>query len=204
MHDLLKEREVATRTAGYSRTAMGFHWAIALLIFTAFPVGVYMHDLPLSPDKLRLLNYHKWLGVAVFMLATLRVVWRLTHRPPELPASLAKWERMGAASMHGLLYALIFFVPLGGWLMSSAKGFQTVWLGVLPIPDLIGKDKEIGRLLEQVHQIADFTMLGLMGGHVAAALKHHFLAGDDVLVRMIPFLRRPLRVTGNGSTTSRA
>src|SRR5208283_2011179 len=173
MHNLLKEREVATRTAGYSRTATGFHWAIVLLIFIAFPVGVYMHDLPLSPDKLRLLNYHKWLGVAVFMLATLRVAWRVTHRPPELPASLAKWERMGAAAMHGLLYALIFFVPLSGWLMSSAKGFQTVWLGVLPIPDLIGKDKQIGRLLEQVHQIADFTMLGLVGGHVAAALKHH-------------------------------
>jgi len=202
--DPLRKRELTTAVSRYSRAAMGFHWAVALLIFAAFPIGIYMHNLVLSPEKLKLINYHKWLGIAAFMLAAMRLAWRMAQRPPALPATLAKWERISAAAMHHLLYMLILLVPLSGWLMSSAKGFQTVWFGVLPLPDLLDKDKEIGKLLEQVHRIANFTMLGLVGGHMAAALRHHFLAEGEVLVRMIPFRRRPLRVPRNGSSAASA
>ena len=174
----------------YTRTAVALHWAIALLVFAAFPLGVYMHELPLSPDKLRLYSYHKWIGVSIFLLAVLRVTWRSTHRPPPLPAAMPRWEKLAANTVHYLLYALLFAVPLSGWLMSSAKGFQTVWFGVLPLPDLLAKNKELGDLLKEVHEILNFTLLGLVFAHIGAALKHHFIERDGILARMIPFLGR--------------
>jgi len=172
----------------YTRTAITLHWAVAALIFATFPLGVYMHDLPLSPDKLRLYSYHKWAGVTILLLAVLRVSWRIGHRPPPLPAAMPNWEKLAGHTVHYLLYALIFAVPLSGWLMSSAKGVQTVWFGVLPIPDLLPKDKELGDLLKEVHESLNFALLGLVLAHAGAALKHHFIERDDILVRMLPFL----------------
>ena len=174
----------------YTRTAVTLHWAIALLIFAAFPLGVYMHELPLSPDKLRLYSYHKWIGVSIFLLAVLRVTWRSTHRPPPLPAAMPRWEKLAASTVHYLLDGRILAVPLSGWLMSSAKGVQTVWFGVLPLPDLLAKNKELGDLLKEVHESLNFAMLGLVLAHIGAAFKHHFIEHDEVLARMIPFLKR--------------
>ncbi|MBC2731973.1 MAG: cytochrome b [Thiobacillus sp.] len=168
----------------YSTPAIVLHWLVALLIFVAFPLGLYMADLPLSPEKLKLFSYHKWIGVTVFMLAGLRVVWRLTHTPPPLPASVAGWQRRASAVAHGLLYLLILVIPISGWLMSSAKGVQTVWFGVLPLPDLIGKDKALGHLLEEVHETLNYTLLALVVLHVAGALQHHFIERQPFLQRM--------------------
>ncbi|MBN8770456.1 MAG: cytochrome b [Thiobacillus sp.] len=168
----------------YSTPAIVLHWLVALLIFVAFPLGLYMADLPLSPEKLKLFSYHKWIGVTVFMLAGLRVVWRLTHTPPPLPASVASWQRRASAVAHGLLYLLILVIPISGWLMSSAKGVQTVWFGVLPLPDLIGKDKALGHLLEEVHETLNYTLLALVVLHVAGALQHHFIERQPFLQRM--------------------
>ncbi|OIR13963.1 hypothetical protein GALL_51000 [mine drainage metagenome] len=172
----------------YTRTAITLHWLIALLICAAFPLGLYMHDLPLSPHKLRMYSYHKWIGVTVFLFAVVRLSWRISHRPPSLPDSMANWEKSVAHAMHFALYALIFLAPLSGWLMSSAKGFQTVWFGMLPLPDLVGKDKELGNTLQEVHEALNFLMLGLVLAHAGAALKHHVIERDDVLARMLPFL----------------
>jgi cytochrome b561 len=190
VNDLSKNQILPRRPSAYTRGAISFHWAIALLIFAAFPLGLYMHNLPLSPDKLKLFSYHKWIGITALILAVARVVWRVNHRPPDLPTTMPRWERFSALAIHILLYALILAVPLSGWLMSSATGFQTVWFGVLPLPDLIGKDKEFGRLLLELHQTLNFLLITLVGGHIAAALKHHFLTHDHILIRMVPFLRK--------------
>jgi len=173
-----------TSNLRYTTPAIVLHWLVALLIFVGFPLGVYMHELPLSPTKLQLYSYHKWIGITVLLLAGLRVAWRLTHRPPPLPDSVVRWQRQASAAVHGLLYVLILAIPLSGWLMSSAKGFPVVWFGVLPLPDLIGKDKALGDLLAGVHQALNFTLLGLVILHVAAALKHHFIERQPFLQRM--------------------
>jgi cytochrome b561 len=107
-----------------------------------------------------------------------------------MPDTMQRWEKIAAASVHYLLYALIFAIPLSGWLMSSAKGFQTVWFGILPLPDLIGKDKEVGDVLQEVHEVLNFLLLGSVIAHTGAALKHHFIERDDILARMVPFLGR--------------
>jgi cytochrome b561 len=119
----------------------------------------------------------------------LRLGWRLLHRPPELPAGVPAWQRSLAAATHVLLYLLMIVVPLSGWLMSSAKGFQTVWFGVLPLPDLLDKNAELGELLQQMHKLLNFSMAALVFTHLGAALKHHFIDRDDILARMLPFLR---------------
>jgi cytochrome b561 len=95
-------------------------------------------------------------------------------------------ERLAAHAGHHLLYVLMIAIPLSGWLMSSAKGFQTVWFGVLPLPDLLAKDKALGNLLETVHVVLNYTLIAVLLGHVGAALKHHFIDRDDVLTRMLP------------------
>ena len=168
----------------YTRTAAVLHWLIALLVLAMFPLGLYMADLKLSPDKLKLYSYHKWLGVTVFALALLRVLWRLTHTPPAFPASLPVWQQRAAHHGHLLLYILLFAAPLTGWLMSSALGFQTVWFGVLPLPDLLDKNESLGETLKTVHRYVNYAFAIVVVGHIAAALKHHWWDRDGTMDRM--------------------
>jgi cytochrome b561 len=175
----------------YTRTAIGLHWLVAVAIIGTFSLGIYMHELPLSPDKLKLYSWHKWVGVSIFLLVLARIVWRLSHRPPAPVAGMPVWQQRAAEAVHVLLYVLMVAIPLSGWLMSSAKGVPTVWFGVLPLPDLLGKDKALGDLLATVHKTLNLSMAALVLAHTAAALKHHLVDRDDVLVRMLPMLKKP-------------
>ena len=170
----------------YTRTAKGLHWLMTILFFGLLALGFYMHDLPLSPEKLQLYSWHKWAGVTAFLLVWFRLFWRIAHRPPALPASMSTLMQRAAHAGHFLLYGLMIAIPLSGWLMSSAKGFQTVWFGVLPIPDLLGKNKETGDLLQSVHMSLNLLFVAVIAGHIGAALKHHFIDKDDILTRMLP------------------
>jgi len=170
----------------YTGTAITLHWLIALAIAGTFVIGLTMTDLPFSPTKLRLYSWHKWAGVTIFVLVLIRLGWRLTHPAPPLPATMPGALRIAASGTHWLLYALMLAIPLSGWLMSSAKGFQTVWLGIVPLPDLVAKDPTLGHGLEEVHEVLAYSLLALVALHSAAALKHHFIDRDSVLTRMLP------------------
>jgi cytochrome b561 len=173
----------------YTSVAIALHWIIALAIFGTFALGVYMHELPLSPTKLKLYSYHKWIGVTIFALVLLRLAWRLAHKPPAPPPSMPAWQHRAASAAHALLYLLTLAIPLSGWLMSSASGFQVVYLSVLPIPDLLPKDKALAEQLKDLHESLNFLMLAVVVLHVAAALKHHLVDRDDVLARMAPVFK---------------
>jgi len=170
----------------YTATAKSLHWLMALLIFGLLALGFYMSDLPLSPEKLQFYSWHKWAGVSVFVLVWLRLVWRLTHRPPAFAASLSATQQTLAHLGHMALYLLMIAIPVSGWLMSSAKGVQTVWFGVLPLPDLLGRDKALGAQLADLHSALNIGLLVLIGGHAAVALFHHLVRKDDTLRRMLP------------------
>jgi cytochrome b561 len=172
----------------YSRTAISLHWLVALLVFAGWGLGWYMQDLPASPAKLRYVSWHKWLGVSVFLLAIARAAWRMTHHPPPLPASTEPWQVAVARLSHFLLYVLMLALPLSGWLMSSARGFQTVWFGLVPLPDLLAKDEALGRFLVEIHRNLAYALAALVALHVLAAAKHHFIDRDVVLRRMLPFV----------------
>lgn len=170
----------------YSSVAIALHWAIAAAIFCTFPLGVYMADLPLSPRKLQLVSYHKWVGITLLALACARLAWRLGHTPPALPPGMPAWQRRAATGAHWALYALIFAIPLSGWMYSSAVGVPTVYFGLWQLPDLVGRDKALAAALKLAHQALNFTLLAIVVVHVAAALKHHFVDRDGLLRRMQP------------------
>lgn len=171
----------------YNLTAISLHWLIALGLIGTFALGVYMSDLALSPNKLKLYSWHKWAGVSIFFLALCRLAWRVTHRPPALPGTMPARMHLLAHAAHWVLYALMLAIPVSGWLMSSAQGFQVVWFGIMPLPDLVARDKALGTLLQDIHVTLNYTLLCVVIAHVAAALKHHFIDRDDVLSRMLPW-----------------
>ncbi|MGB6240926.1 MAG: cytochrome b [Castellaniella sp.] len=177
-------------TQRYTRTAIFLHWLVALGLIGAFALGLYMQDLPLSPNKLKLFSWHKWAGVTLLVLIVIRLAWRLSHRAPELPPTMRPLARMAAHAGHWLLYALMVAIPLSGWLMSSAQGFQVVWFGILPLPDLLAKDAALGALLKDVHVTLNYTLLVAVIGHIGAALQHHFIQKDAVLSHMLPFANK--------------
>lgn len=168
----------------YSTTAIALHWLMALLIFCIVPLGLYMTELKLSPTKLQLFSYHKWLGTTLLLLILLRLIWRFMHKPPALP--VPRWQKLASEAVHMLFYALMLAIPVSGWLMSSAKGFQTVWLGLLPLPDLIGKNRELGQFLENLHANWSYLLMLFVFLHIAAALKHRFIDRDAIMDRMLP------------------
>jgi cytochrome b561 len=174
----------------YTPAAIAFHWILAALIIANIAFGLYTVDLPLSPQKLRYFSWHKWTGVTIFLLAAARLLWRLSHPAPALPATMKPWERRAAHAAHILLYVLFFAAPLTGWLFSSAAGFQTVYLGLLPIPDLLAKNEALADILKVTHHWVNYTLAAVIVLHSAAALKHHFVDRDEVLARMLPFVRR--------------
>ncbi|MFN0185674.1 MAG: cytochrome b [Aquabacterium sp.] len=175
----------APAPARYGRVAISLHWLMAVGLLAMMAVGTYMAGLDLSPSKLKLYNQHKWAGVVLLLLAMLRLAWRLTHRPPAA-APMPAWQARAAGLAHGLLYVLLFAVPLAGWAYSSAAGFPVVLFGVLPLPDLLPVDKSLAAAVRPLHRIAAWTLLALIVLHAAAALKHHFIDRDGLLRRMWP------------------
>lgn len=172
----------------YTTPAIALHWLLAVAIVAIFALGVQMSSMPFSPRRLQFFNWHKWAGVAILALSALRLLWRLTHRPPAVPAAPG-WQQAAAHATHLALYALFFAVPLVGWAYSSAAGFPIVFLGVLPLPDFVPADRELAELLKPWHGRLAWAMAALVALHVAAAFKHHFVDGDGLLHRMRPALR---------------
>jgi cytochrome b561 len=173
----------------YTRTAISLHWLIALILLAGFSLGLYMHDLPLSPQKLKYYSWHKWIGITIFMLGLIRVGWRLTHRAPGLPSSMPQWQRKAATASHVLLYVLILIIPISGWLYSSASGVPVVYLKLVPLPDLVAPDKALAAQLKLLHKTLNFSLAALVFLHIAAAIKHQFADRDGLLTRMLPILK---------------
>ncbi len=181
----IKTMNQTTASERYSGVAIAFHWLLALLIVVSFCVGAYMADLPFSPTRLKLYNWHKWAGVTILALSALRLLWRLTHRPPaDLP--MPAWQRSAAHVTHWGLYLLFFAVPLVGWAYSSAAGFPIVLYGVLPLPDFVSPDKALAEAIKPWHGRLAWLLALLVLMHVAAALKHQFIDRDGLLLRMRP------------------
>ncbi|HEX9174476.1 MAG TPA: cytochrome b [Telluria sp.] len=172
----------------YTTTAIALHWLLAVLIVGAFTLGLVMTDIPgLTPTKVRYYSWHKWAGVTVLALAALRLLWRLGHRAPAYPASMPGWQRGVAHALHGLLYILLFAVPLSGYFYSLASGVPVVYFGVLPLPVLIDADPALKPVLKALHYWLNMVLAGSVGIHVAAALWHQLVVRDGVMQRMLPF-----------------
>ena len=167
----------------YGGTAIALHWLLAAALLVSFCVGLYMTSLTLSPQRIRLYNWHKWTGLMILALSFVRLAWRLAHRPPaDLP--MPAWQRGAAHAMHLLMYVLFFAVPLAGWAYTSAVGFPVVVFGVLPLPDFVPVDKALAAQIKPWHAWLASLLAAVAALLVAAALKHHFIDRDGLLARM--------------------
>lgn len=179
--------------ARYTGVAILLHWVLAAALIGLFVLGMYMADLPFSPTRLKYYNWHKWAGMTVLGLSALRLVWRITHPAPALPAAIESampaWQRAAHHGTHHALYLLFFLVPLAGWLYSSAAGFPVVMFGVFPLPDLIAASPELAETLKPVHKLLAFALGLLVVLHVGAAVKHQLIDRDGLMQRMLPGAR---------------
>lgn len=172
----------------YSGVAIAFHWTIALLVIVNLVIGIG-HDA--IPALRALMGAHKAIGVTVLLLTAGRIAWRIAHRPPALPAGTPAWEKGVAHATHWTLYLLMIALPLSGWLMVSGPGPHRpfLWFGLFDIPTLpVGKP--LADLGGTAHGPLSWVMAALVVLHVAAALRHHLLLRDSVLVRIAPILGR--------------
>jgi len=169
----------------YTRVAIFFHWLIALIILVAWPVGLIMGDMEISPLKIKVFAWHKWAGITVLWLSVLRLSWRATHSTPEYPPAMPLWQVRSSKVVQWTLYALLFAVPMTGWLFSSAAGYSVFYFNLIHLPDLVEKNKALADQLHEIHETLNWVLLALFVVHFAAALKHHFIDKDTVLMRML-------------------
>jgi cytochrome b561 len=170
----------------YGITAQALHWIVAGLIVTQYVLARTAAHLPLGARKLALLAEHKSFGMTVFMLAVIRLAWRLENPPPPLPTDMRRVERFLAHATHVSFYVLLFAMPLSGWLMSSAKNYSVSWFGAFSWPNLINPNEAAFNFFKALHHSLSNILFAIASLHVLAAFKHHFWHKDDVLVRMFP------------------
>lgn len=175
--------------------AMFFHWTMVLGILGNGAWGLLMTGMKPSMSKINVYALHKSIGLTVLALLLLRLLWRRFDRPP--PAEPApRWQRIIAAVSHGLLYTLVAAIPLSGWWFNSLSGYPLQWFKLFNLPALAGKHDQLAKLALETHEYLFWLLIAMLAVHVGAALKHHLADNDNVLRRMLPFVR--LR---NGSTS---
>lgn len=173
--------------AGWGPMARSFHWLVALLLLAQIPLAWYMVDQPLGPAKLGNYALHKSLGMLVFAITAVRLAWRLVHPAPPLPPGTPGWQRGAARLTQGLLYFLMFAMPLTGWLNSSAANFPVSVFGLFTLPNLIDADPVRQQGFEDSHRVQSYLLFAVLTAHLAGALYHQYVKRDGVLAGMLGF-----------------
>lgn len=193
----------------YTTVAIILHWLMALLIIWQIWIGIWMtgaiNDPASQAAAYEAFQFHKSLGLSLLVLAVLRLVWRLAHRVPPMPAHMPGWQKIGARASHIALYIFIVAIPLTGWIYVStgwnsqtgmAFSIPTIWFGLFEWPHIPGLDGN-GPLADfaiGMHEFLAYSLIALLVVHVGAALKHHFADRDHVLWSMLPFIANPSRL----------
>lgn len=180
-------RNTDTRWGGI---AQAFHWLIATLIIVQGAIGLTMVQLDMTPTKVRVFALHKSIGLTVLALVLLRLLWRAIQRAPrEVP--MPRGQRIAAHVSHAALYLLMLALPLSGWLFNSAANFPLSWFGVVHVPSLTrGLNPGLKAFALSAHIVLFWILVGVLAVHIGAALWHHFVQRDEVLLRMLPGTRR--------------
>ena len=172
----------------YGTVAVAFHWIAAALIVGMLALGLYMVSLPdagYDRRKIVLIVYHKEFGVLALLLVLARLAWRLRGPMPRLEPA-ADWQKIAARFAHLWLYALMFALPLSGWLMSSAAALPVSFFGLGSLPDLVARDDYLFRALRKAHAWLAYGLIAVLVAHVGAALWHQLVRHDATLRKMLP------------------
>ncbi|MFK5914044.1 MAG: cytochrome b [Woeseiaceae bacterium] len=172
-------------TDNWGIIAKSLHWMLAGFIFVQFVLGPLAVSWRLSPTKLDLYVWHKSIGILILALVIVRAIWRLLNLTPALPPDLPRWEHLSARLSHALLYLMMFMLPISGWVINSAANipFKVFW--AFPLPDLVSPDKSLAELAKVVHFSLVIGLIILLVLHIGAAIRHHFIKRNNVLVRML-------------------
>ena len=170
----------------YGTIAIFLHWVMAFIIIFMLALGLYMVRLPVSPQKIKLFGWHKEFGMLILMLACFRIGWRLASTIPTLPKEIPSWQKIAARTVHWAMYVFMFAMPITGWLTTSAADFPVSFFGLFTIPTLIAPDAHLRELFGEIHEWIAYGLIATICIHIAAAIKHHFINKDNVLIGMLP------------------
>jgi cytochrome b561 len=169
----------------YGTTAKVFHWLVVALLLVQYSIGWLMPDIHRGMKPGVPMTFHVSFGIVILALIILRLVWRLAH-PVAPESSLASWQRLTSGAVHWALYALVLATTVTGWLFASFRGWSLSFFYLVPLPMLASDNAAAGKVIDGWHQAAEWTLLVLIGIHVAAALVHVFVYRDRILQRMLP------------------
>ena len=172
-------------TAGYPPAWRLLHWTIAAIVLAMIPMGIIMANGPDGPTKDFLYNLHRSLGVTLIPLILVRLVYRLNHTSPSLPPDLPALQKFAARATHYALYALLLVQPFVGWIATSAYPAPILVFGLFQLPPIWRADRPFSDSMFFLHRSIGLIIALLVAMHIAAALYHHFIRRDDVLLRMI-------------------
>lgn len=177
----------------WGAVSQSFHWLIVLLLLVQGVVGLLMGGMARSPDKIAVYAFHKSVGITILALALARLLWRVYAGRPAPVAGTPPWQERAASAMHVALYALLFAIPLSGWVLNSAAGYPLQWFGLFNLPSIAGRDHDLHELAESLHEWLFWLLVALAAAHAAAAVYHHLFQRDATLARMLPrgWLRAP-------------
>jgi len=175
-------------TDRYTKVAIALHWILALGILLQIWLGFFLDNVPRgSPERTEWVNFHKSSGITLAALILVRLAWRLTHRPPPLPASMPAWERIAARASHALLYVCMLGAPLAGYIASNFSKYGIKYFGLVMLPPWGIDDRRVYLAFNTMHQILALALAGLILLHIAAALKHLLVDRDGIMRRMWPW-----------------
>ena len=173
----------ATRWGAVSQA---IHWLVVLLVLAMAILGLTMVELPNTPATVKWYALHKSIGLTILVLMVLRLAWRLHAGAPPPVAGTPRWQARAATLTHGLLYALLFAMPLSGWVINASSGFPLHWFGLFSVPQFGGRDDALYALAKGWHEALFWALVVLALGHAFAALWHHVFQRDATLARMLP------------------
>jgi cytochrome b561 len=177
---------IRNSTQSYGLLTKLLHWGTALLIIALIALGYYMVGLTYYDHWYHdSLQAHKALGMLVFVLGMLTLVWRWVSPSPPLHATLKVWERRAASAMHHTLFGLVFLIPVTGFLVSTSEGKAVEFFDYFDVPALLVLGPDWRDLAIKLHFYSAYATAGLVALHAAAAIKHQLLDRDGTLARML-------------------
>jgi cytochrome b561 len=169
----------------YGTTAKVFHWLIVALLLAQYLIGWLMPDIHRNMKPGVGMTLHISSGIVILILIVLRFAWRLAH-PVAPESSLTAWHRLSSEAVHWLLYALVLATTVTGWLFASFRGWGVSFFFLAPMPMLASENAATGKMIDGLHQAMEWSLLVVIGLHVAAVLVHIFVYRNRIMQRMLP------------------
>ena len=171
----------------YDRVQRALHWTMAAIVITAILIGLYCSfQVPGTPVRRALLEWHKSLGMTALVLLVFRIAYRLATRAPPYAEQLGRLTHLGATGAHAALYGLMLFMPLTGYWFSAEGGYSLPFFWLFQWPRLLPVDKAATQTPEMLHGYGAYANYVVVVFHIAAVVWHRWIRRDTILARMWP------------------